>query len=91
MTRSQHSYIANSLGGKNGALVIDLGSFTDITVNEVDNTAVLGVGNKLGDIALALNEYGRAIPHGRCSYVGLGGHSGRIFFMIAPITLMKND
>jgi FAD/FMN-containing dehydrogenase len=33
-------------------------------------------GNRLGDVALALNDYGRAIPHGRCSYVGVGGHAG---------------
>ncbi|KAF8915448.1 glucooligosaccharide oxidase [Mucidula mucida] len=69
-----HSYIANGLGGKNGSLVIDLSSLTSIVVN-TDNTALLGVGNRLGDIALGLNEYGRAMPHGRCSYVGLGGHA----------------
>ncbi|KAF8878834.1 glucooligosaccharide oxidase [Infundibulicybe gibba] len=31
---------------------------------------------KLGNVALALNDAGRALPHGTCPYVGLGGHSG---------------
>ncbi|KAF5333789.1 hypothetical protein D9758_017175 [Tetrapyrgos nigripes] len=26
--------------------------------------------------ALVLNEKGRGLPHGRCAYVGIGGHSG---------------
>ena len=32
-------------------------------------------GNRLGDIALALNAKGRALPHGLCPYVGIGGHA----------------
>ena len=57
-------------------LVIDLSNLKKITVNSSQNTAVIETGNRLGDIALALNKAGRALPHGTCPYVGIGGHSG---------------
>ncbi|KAJ7725250.1 hypothetical protein B0H14DRAFT_3002972 [Mycena olivaceomarginata] len=68
-----HSYIANGLGGNNGALVVDLSNMKAISVRAANNTALIETGNRLGDIALALNAAGRAIPHGTCSYVGIGG------------------
>ncbi|KAJ7148091.1 glucooligosaccharide oxidase [Mycena crocata] len=72
-----HSYIANGLGGFNSsALVVDLSKLKAITVQSSNNTAIIGNGNRLGDIALALNAAGRGIPHGTCPYVGIGGHSG---------------
>ncbi|KAJ6589294.1 glucooligosaccharide oxidase [Mycena capillaripes] len=71
-----HSYIANGLGGKNGALVVDMSKLKAITVRPSNNTALIETGNRLGDVALALNAKGRAMPHGTCSYVGIGGHSG---------------
>ncbi|KAJ7614661.1 glucooligosaccharide oxidase [Mycena polygramma] len=71
-----HSYIANGLGGNNGSLVVDWSKMKAITVVKSNNTAVIETGNRLGDIALALNAAGRAIPHGTCPYVGIGGHSG---------------
>ncbi|KAJ7780277.1 glucooligosaccharide oxidase [Mycena maculata] len=71
-----HSYIANGLGGVNGSLVVDLSQMKAVTVRPSNNTAVIETGNRLGDIALALNAAGRALPHGTCSYVGIGGHSG---------------
>ncbi|KAF7370993.1 Glucooligosaccharide oxidase [Mycena sanguinolenta] len=71
-----HSYIANGLGGASGALVIDMSKMKAITVRSSNNTALIETGNRLGDIALALNNAGRAIPHGTCPYVGIGGHSG---------------
>jgi hypothetical protein len=70
-----HSYIANGLGGENGTLVIDMAKFTNVTVNPAAKTAVIETGNRLGDIALALNEFNLAMPHGTCPYVGLGGHA----------------
>ncbi|KAJ4464522.1 glucooligosaccharide oxidase, partial [Lentinula edodes] len=70
-----HSYVANGLGGKNGSLVIDMSGMKNITIDHSSNTAVIGTGNRLGDVALALNAAGRAMPHGTCSYVGIGGHS----------------
>ncbi|KAF9559241.1 glucooligosaccharide oxidase [Agrocybe pediades] len=77
-----HSYIANGVGGqegydhKAGVVVIDLGAFISVTVDEESGVASIGTGNKLGDVALALNNAGRALPHGTCPYVGIGGHSG---------------
>ncbi|KAJ7460813.1 glucooligosaccharide oxidase [Mycena latifolia] len=71
-----HSYIANGLGGNNGSLVVDLSKMKAITVRAANSTALIQTGNRLGDIALALNAAGRALPHGTCSYVGIGGHSG---------------
>ncbi|KAJ7230834.1 hypothetical protein C8J57DRAFT_1481265 [Mycena rebaudengoi] len=71
-----HSYISNGLGGKDGALVVDMSKLKVITVRSSNNTALIETGNRLGDVALALNAKGRAMPHGTCSYVGIGGHSG---------------
>ncbi|KAJ6469253.1 glucooligosaccharide oxidase [Mycena sanguinolenta] len=71
-----HSYIANGLGGRNGALVVDMSKLKAITFQASNNTAIIETGNRLGDVALALNAEGRALPHGTCSYVGIGGHSG---------------
>jgi len=70
----QHSYIANSL--TNGSLVVDLSRLQNITVNIDTGIATIETGNRVGDIALALNDYGRGLPHGRCNSVGIGGHSG---------------
>ncbi len=49
--------------------------FTQIQVNDQAQTALIESGNRLGDIALALNKYGRATTHGTCPYVGIGGHA----------------
>lgn len=54
-----HSYAAYGLAGQ---LVIDLSHFQDVTVQ--DDIALIGGGARLGDIALALNNVGRALPHG---------------------------
>ncbi|KAJ7306215.1 hypothetical protein DFH08DRAFT_824871 [Mycena albidolilacea] len=67
--------VARSGGGRNGALVVDMSKLKAITVRSANNTAMIETGNRLGDVALALNTEGRAIPHGTCSYVGIGGHS----------------
>ncbi|KAF8955654.1 glucooligosaccharide oxidase [Flammula alnicola] len=70
-----HSYIANGLGGKDGVLVIDMRNFQKITVDDKAGTAVIETGNRLGDIVTALVAHGRAMPHGTCPYVGIGGHA----------------
>lgn len=72
----QHSYIANGLGGKNGAVVIDLRNLKQITVSS-SGIATIQTGNRLGNVAVGLNDHGRALPHGTCPYVGVGGHSGK--------------
>ncbi|KAF8181924.1 glucooligosaccharide oxidase [Mycena galopus ATCC 62051] len=68
-----HSYIANGLGGKDGTLVVDMSKLKAITVRSSNNTALIETGNRLGDVALALNAKGRAMPHGTCSYVSRAG------------------
>ncbi|KAJ8481694.1 hypothetical protein ONZ45_g15225 [Pleurotus djamor] len=71
-----HSYGAFGLGGQNGALVVDLSKMKKITMNS-DQTATIQTGNRLGDVASTLfNNGGRAMPHGTCPYVGVGGHAG---------------
>ncbi|KAG5715383.1 hypothetical protein E4T56_gene8248 [Termitomyces sp. T112] len=71
-----HSYIANGLGGRNGSiLVVDMSKFSTISVNSTRGTAIIETGNRLGDVATALAEKGRAIPHGTCAFVGIGGHA----------------
>ena len=74
-----HSYIANGLRGKDGLLVVDMSNFKTFSIDS-RNVATIGPGNRLGDVALALNNNGRAMPHGTCPYVGIGGHSGRFFY-----------
>ncbi|KAF9050595.1 glucooligosaccharide oxidase [Panaeolus papilionaceus] len=71
-----HSYVANALGGKDGVVVVDLGLLNTVKVNSSTKVATIGSGSRLGDVALALNNNGRAMPHGTCPYVGIGGHSG---------------
>ncbi|KAG6916113.1 hypothetical protein DXG01_008388 [Tephrocybe rancida] len=62
-----HSYIANGLGGRNGSLVVDLKNLSKVTVNSAQGTAIIETGNRLGDVATALANEGRALPHGTCA------------------------
>ncbi|KDR70248.1 hypothetical protein GALMADRAFT_255135 [Galerina marginata CBS 339.88] len=71
-----HSYIANGLGGKDGAIVVDMASFNEIDIDSTSGTAEIGPGNLLVNISTALSAAGRAMPHGLCPWVGIGGHSG---------------
>ncbi|KAK1231407.1 hypothetical protein PQX77_005469 [Marasmius sp. AFHP31] len=70
-----HSYTANGLGGEDGALVLDVSKMTKIEIDPQTHIARVETGNKLGNIAAALNAAGRALPHGSCTYVGVGGHA----------------
>ncbi|KAK0242942.1 glucooligosaccharide oxidase [Armillaria nabsnona] len=70
-----HSYIANGLGGENGVLVIDLSNLTALQYDASSGIATIETGLRLGDVALALNDVGRGLPHGSCPYVGIGGHA----------------
>lgn len=70
-----HSYASFSSGGQNGAMVIDLESFQQITVG-AGGVAQIGGGVRLGDMALGIfNQSQRALPHGTCPGVGIGGHA----------------
>ncbi|KAK1219137.1 hypothetical protein PQX77_018156 [Marasmius sp. AFHP31] len=53
-----------------------LSNMKGLSVDSASNVATIETGNRLGDVAVELNEKGRALPHGTCPYVGIGGHSG---------------
>ncbi|KAL8725417.1 MAG: hypothetical protein Q9166_007374 [cf. Caloplaca sp. 2 TL-2023] len=70
-----HSYAAFSLGGQNGAMVIDLQGFQEISL-DVNNIAKVGGGVRLGNLAQGIyDQKQRALPHGTCPGVGVGGHA----------------
>jgi FAD/FMN-containing dehydrogenase len=74
-----HSYIANGLGGENGTVVVDMSNMKAIKIDSAARTVEIQMGNRLGDVAFALNNAGLALPHGTCPYVGAGGHTGKFF------------
>ena len=72
-----HSYASFSSGGQSGSMVIDLENFHDISL-DASYTAKVGGGVRLGNLALAIyntNNAKRALPHGTCPGVGIGGHA----------------
>ncbi|PQE16954.1 glucooligosaccharide oxidase protein [Rutstroemia sp. NJR-2017a BBW] len=70
-----HSYASFSTGGKDGSLIVNLQNFNSISVNAQTNIATVGGGVRLGNLALGLYNQGkRAVPHGTCPGVGIGGH-----------------
>lgn len=72
-----HSYASFSSGGQSGSMVIDLENFQSISV-DANGIAKVGGGVRLGNLALGIyntNNAKRALPHGTCPGVGLGGHS----------------
>lgn len=69
-----HSYGSFSSGGKNGSVVIDLENFQGISV-DANGVASVGGGVRLGNLALGIyNQSSRALSHGTCPGVGIGGH-----------------
>lgn len=55
-------------------MIIALESFQDISV-EKNGVATVGAGVRLGNLALGIyNQARRALPHGTCPGVGIGGH-----------------
>ena len=71
-----HSYSSYSSGGQNGSLVISVENFGQVTVDHSTNVATVGAGQRLGNMALSLhNQSARALPHGSCPGVGIGGHA----------------
>lgn len=69
-----HSYASTSSGGQDGSMVVDLRRFQDVTVDDTTGIASVGGGLRLGNMALALIDKGRALAHGTCAGVGVGGH-----------------
>ncbi|KAF3913370.1 hypothetical protein ABW20_dc0106407 [Dactylellina cionopaga] len=71
-----HSYASHGIGGEDGHLIINLKYLNLILVNPITNVATIGPGARLGNIAVALYLLGgRAISHGTCPGVGVGGHA----------------
>lgn len=69
-----HSYGSYGTGGKDGAVMIDLQKFQSVSLDKSTNIATFGAGLRLGNLELALQPTGRALPHGTCANVGAGGH-----------------
>ncbi|KAK4050990.1 hypothetical protein OIV83_003119 [Microbotryomycetes sp. JL201] len=71
-----HSYASYGLGDvSTSAVVVDMSAFNTIQVAD-DGTALIGGGQRLGDIYLALDAAGKGFPAGTCPFVGIGGHAG---------------
>ena len=58
-------------------MVIDLEGFQEISVDPGTWIATVGGGVRLGNLALGIFNQStpRALPHGTCPGVGLGGHA----------------
>lgn len=82
MIRQQHSSIGNSVGGYHGALVISLSKLKEIKYDPVSHHVTIQTGNALGEVDDKLVQWGRAIPHGTCPTVGVGGHSGGLLYYL---------
>ncbi|KAI0744336.1 FAD-binding domain-containing protein [Daedaleopsis nitida] len=69
-----HSYAAYGLGGEDGHLIVSLDDLRHLSIS--GDVATIGAGNRLGDVALFLWDNGqRAMAHGTCPFVGIGGHA----------------
>lgn len=69
-----HSFANYSLGGTDGALVVDLMNFQKFEMDEETWRATVGGGTLLRDITKRMHDAGgRAIAHGTCPQVGIGG------------------
>ncbi|KAF7357763.1 FAD-binding domain-containing protein [Mycena venus] len=71
-----HSYSASGYGSQDGTLVISFRDMAHISYQSSEETVTIQPGARLGDVALELHDkYGRALAHGVCPYVGIGGHA----------------
>ena len=71
-----HSYANYCLGGVDGALVVDLMHLQKFDMDTATWEATIGAGTLLGDVTKRLHDAGgRAIAHGICPQVGIGGTS----------------
>ncbi|EJU00034.1 FAD-binding domain-containing protein [Dacryopinax primogenitus] len=71
-----HSAAAFSLGGKDGSLVVDLAGLYGVVWEDEEGLRVrVGTGLRLKGLGKALRKKGRALPHGTCPSVGVGGHA----------------
>ncbi|POR37521.1 Cannabidiolic acid synthase [Tolypocladium paradoxum] len=71
-----HSYANFGLGGQDGGLMIDLASLKDFSMDWQTWQATFGAGYRLGELDKQLHSNGgRAMAHGTCPGVGIGGHA----------------
>lgn len=71
-----HLFSNFGLGGQDGALVIDLVNMRNFSVDSSTWRATIGAGNRLSDVTQQLHSNGgRAVAHGVCPGVGIGGHA----------------
>ena len=69
-----HSFANFCLGGVDGALVIDLVHLQKFEMDRTTWRATIGGGTLLADVTKRLHDAGgRAIAHGTCPQVGIGG------------------
>jgi FAD/FMN-containing dehydrogenase len=72
-----HSYASYAFGGRDGIMTIDLESFQEISL-DANFVAKVGGGVRLGNLAHTIfnkNNSRRALSHGTCPGVGIGGHA----------------
>jgi hypothetical protein len=76
-----HSYANWSSGGKDGSMMISLSSFNSVELGQ-NGVVKVGGGVRLGNLADAIWNQGKnqgnnpkALAHGTCPGVGIGGHS----------------
>ncbi|KAG0357581.1 hypothetical protein BG005_003365 [Podila minutissima] len=69
-----HSYEGYGVGGKDGALIIDLNLFQKIAMDTNTGIAIVAAGVRLGDLYTKVWDAGQyLIPAGTCPTVGIGG------------------
>ncbi|KAJ5352602.1 CAZyme family AA7 [Penicillium brevicompactum] len=82
-----HSYGNYGLGGVDGHVVVDLKNFQHFDMDPNTYVATIGAGTHLGDVQdRLLHSGGRAMAHGSCLQVGVGGH-----FTIGGLGLMSRQ
>ncbi|KAH7162180.1 FAD binding domain-containing protein [Dactylonectria estremocensis] len=71
-----HSYGNLGLGGEDGALALDLVNLNSFSMDNETWRATVGAGTRLGKLDEHLHDNGgRAMAHGTCPGVGIGGHA----------------
>ncbi|KAF2202703.1 putative glucooligosaccharide oxidase [Delitschia confertaspora ATCC 74209] len=72
-----HSYANYGIGGQDSAaIVVDMKNFKQFSMDTTTWQATVGGGTLLGDLTRQMhNAGGRAMAHGTCPQVGIGGHA----------------
>lgn len=69
-----------------GAVVIDLKNFQQFSMDRTTWQATTGAGTLLGDLTKRMHEAGnRAMAHGICPQVGIGGHATSMYLTLNDI------